>query len=329
MRTAILALHLVCLSVQADPYTVRDFGSSIGDSITYMLGQGTFSDSVEIAAPDHLWDFSKPWGREEKVVVNVVEPDSGRFEDLFPNARMAVVETHNHGFEKEYYLGGRKELLLYGIGCIRGDEEWALEFDRAEPLVLYPLPLSLGDQWLNSAQGWSGDTLIRLTYSCLVRDTGQVMTEPGIFPCLMLETEWKARYLVADRLIGESTWYALQWVSDCMLLFAGMLWSRDTQKVHRKRMVEYSPAGKDASGEDLNLDARFTGQGILVTYTLPEPAQVTLSCFEPSGRRLWDESFEKDAGEHQYTIIGLYTGVYYVRIDAGARSQMIRTRLPE
>jgi hypothetical protein len=67
----------------------------------------------------------------------------------------------------------------------------------------------------------------------------------------------------------------------------------------------------------------------MIAYTLAEPAEIVLMCFDTNGRKIWTKEFNKEAGEHEFYLEGLYRSIYFVRIETSEANQTVPSELAE
>jgi len=324
----VLTLMLI-LVINGSAEVVKTISFDDIDSIYYAFIQNPEYEINLNVKGNHQWNVSNPFVEERKKRLIVKPAREGSFAEYFSQAQWVLAE---HGPEKETetYLGRLGDaLVIYGYVVDFEKNPSLIKGSNPDTLMLFPL--TPGKRWTSAFVYPCDDELLTNTSTREVLDTGRIVTELGTFSCAVLKTHSVDAHCNGDTV--SSCRY--DWVVPGMWIVASII-SRDnephdilTRPSSVSRIIEYGERAKPQEKINFHLRATSYDDGLMIAYTLAEPAEIVLMCFDTNGRKIWTKEFDKEAGEHEFYLEGLYRSIYFVRIETSEASQTVPSELAE
>jgi len=309
---------------------VYDLHFNHGDSAQYLVNrERVYNVDLNINGT-HLWDMTVPFGSEKLETMVIAEPQTGHFGSEFPQAQwVAINYDHEEGEINEAYMGRRENrILLYGYGDDVTRQPLLIKVSDPEGDLFCLFPMVMGRAWGREWTSTVGDTTFLTNTFREVVDTGQVITEAGTFPCVVLYTRIRSTVYVLGFKVKTIVYHQYDWFADSLNTLA-LIRSREGEPQKNfvvaertQRIVNFWPSDAPAvteartkDGDVFDLEAVTHPAGIRVSYTLRQAGHVHLACYDACGSRVWERSLRQGSGRHEFVLDGLGAGVYFIRLE--------------
>jgi hypothetical protein len=328
------ALLLTAFSVvvlQAQPVlTYTDFPTNPGTTINmasdWVLGPVDLGED----GPNQTWDFT---GRAAGVarIQNWVDPSSTPFFAQYPTANRCsdMTEAANeHSYT--YYVLTPTYITILGTGVVTPDSSWYISYTNTQPS--YPFPVTYGAQWNTVYRyNYQGGSFYDSTRS-EVDAWGTLTDLAGTWPCLRIRahttftvsyfgfpfttTNWSYSWLVAGRgaqitIVSASDEPNQNFTQGYFSRITGVL---GVQSLPDPIAMPTNLELKSAYPNPFNAST-------MLTFTLPQPGEVSLTIFDAAGRpvsHLVQGHYQPGAYQVPFNGAALPSGVYYARLNSGS-----------
>lgn len=169
------------------------------------------------AAGVRVWDLSQTLSADREVVVSAVDISTRWYASEFPGG-MFSTPLDNSGNEEGVYEHRADGLYLHGFASVSEEPVNTRTLMRyTQPVLLYPFPMTLGDEWVSVGQVNNGTFrglpyAGRDTYSSKVSDQGEVW-----LPSIRFEDVLQVKTAVqVEPAVGQSTSRVqVSWLFEC------------------------------------------------------------------------------------------------------------------